>query len=144
LLLPVCPYFHIYPDNFPIDQCLSLYLRRAVKQLVENGVVGKKMGRPPALDAQAVAELTEEIFVDDVTRTSKDKQEIAAAIVQKRKAVAEGLNRNSLAIKNTCKKTTMKYVMQIAPDVQNAPSTQSERRFDALQRPVNHVSLSAM
>jgi hypothetical protein len=117
---------------------------RAVNQLKTNGAVGKKMGRPPAMDSEVVAELQAEIAEADAARNSKDKQQITKAIRDKRKEVAVRNDQNALAIKDTCAKTNMKYIKQIAPHVVNAPTPQSERRFDALQRPVNHVSMAAM
>jgi hypothetical protein len=104
----------------------------------------KKKGRPPALDAKAVAEMQADKFLGDLTRDSNGKKEFSQAILNKMKEVAEGHNQNALAITKLCGKTNMKYIKEIGPEWCDRPSVQSARRYDALQRPVNHMSLAAV
>ncbi|KAJ1419363.1 hypothetical protein B484DRAFT_400207 [Ochromonadaceae sp. CCMP2298] len=83
-------------------------------------------------------------FLGDLTRDSNGKKEFSQAILNKMKEVAEGHNQNALAITKLCGKTNMKYIKEIGPEWCDRPSVQSARRYDALQRPVNHMSLATV
>ncbi|KAJ1425302.1 hypothetical protein B484DRAFT_451120, partial [Ochromonadaceae sp. CCMP2298] len=139
------------PESLSMDQVCEMYfvsktsLQRVVK-LLEAGVAVqfKASGRPPTLSPQAIEELKEDISREDMTRGSSYKTDLREKFVGKRKEEAEKLGQNALAIKDVCDKTAMKYINLAAPESCNKPSTQCKRRFDALQRPVNHVSVAAL
>jgi hypothetical protein len=131
------------------DLLLTLFsntLFHRIVQLLEKGILSecRRIGRPSALSPQAVVEMQEERREDDMARNSADKKALVQKIQEKRQEVAKANNQNDLGVVPLCPKTAMKYVHQIAPDTCNKPSTQNLRRFDALQRPVNHVSTAAV
>ncbi|KAJ1395032.1 hypothetical protein B484DRAFT_459071 [Ochromonadaceae sp. CCMP2298] len=139
------------PESLSMDQVCEMYFvsktsQQRVVKLLEAGVAVqfKAGGRPPTLSPQAIEELKEDISREEMTRGSSYKTDLREKFVGKRKEEAEKLGQNALAIKDVCDKTAMKYINLAAPESCNKPSTQCERRFDALQRPVKHVSVAAL
>ncbi|KAJ1426585.1 hypothetical protein B484DRAFT_397545 [Ochromonadaceae sp. CCMP2298] len=105
---------------------------------------GGKGGRRPLLSAESVQILAQGTDDRDMSRISKDRMGLWNFLDDHRKGVADEQGQNALAVTPMSLSSFKKYADVVAPERVKKPSRQSERRYEALMTPTNHMSMAAM
>lgn len=125
-----------------VEEAVQTEIAELYEEVYESVV--PKLGRREELNEDEVEVFKNQARFRDQAKDSFTVDSFIGAVLAYRQEQARQNNRNVLAIHPISKETANKYLAIIAPEKVKSRQTQSEKRKEAMEKAVSHLSLAVM